>query len=83
MHVESVDGRDWCSLATIVLIGAGQLSHPLGCKGSARVTTGSIRFKFFLPSSIKQHPFKLSSKSHEHFEHFLFLCHPFEVCRCE
>ena len=28
--VESVNGRDWCSLATIVLIGAGQLSHALG-----------------------------------------------------
>ena len=42
MHVENVDGGDWCSLgATIALIGAGRLSHPLsGIKRSVRVTTG-------------------------------------------
>ena len=84
--VGSVNSRDWCSLATIVLIGAGQLSHPCGgIKGRSShdrgrfVSNSFCRCHISIQTSIhpNYHP------NHEHFERFRFICHPFEVCRCE
>ena len=46
-----MNGDDWCNLATIVLIGAGQLSHPLGYKGSFESRPRSTRSKLFLSQS--------------------------------